>query len=99
MYWNVVWKYIINFNRTIKTLTPDFNKNNFRGFLFLLLLFVSFYLGGIYNNPSNPGKPITQKNESINDGGPNDRQTYTREWRDAWPPKFVSLRVRGYSCV
>ena len=27
----------------------------------------------IYNNPSNPGKPITQKNESINDGGPNDR--------------------------
>jgi len=73
MYWNVVWKYIINFNRTIKTLTPDFNKNNFRGFLFLLLLFVSFYLGGIYNNPSNPGKPITQKNESINDGGPNDR--------------------------
>ena len=76
MHWNVVWEYIIRFSSTIKTLTPDLNKNDFRGFLFLLLFSVSFYLGGIYNNPSNPGKPIIQKNESIGESGANDRLAF-----------------------
>ena len=76
MYWNVVWKYIINTSNKQKTLAPDLNKIEFRGFLFLLLFTTLLFLSNNYKSPSNPGQPILQNNESIGEGGPNNRLAF-----------------------
>ena len=76
MYWNVVWKYIISTKNKQKTLAPDLNKIEFRGFLFLLLFTALFFLSYNYKSPSNPGQPILQNNDSIGEGGPNNRLAF-----------------------
>ena len=76
MYWNVVWKYIISTRNKQKTLAPNLNKIEFRGFLFLLLFTALFFLSNNYKSPSNPGQPILQNNESIGEGGPNNRLAF-----------------------
>jgi len=72
----VVWKFIITYKKIVQILASYLEKKEIKGFLFILSLSVIFYLGNIYKNPINPGKPIIQNNESIGEGGPKDRLSF-----------------------